>query len=405
MANDNTQMPLADLLEQLAIRERQLEQLQQAYVQLQASNINAAQGRLFKTVNHLATFTGIGEISINSFFSSVEYLLQSIQDPELKREVTRTIFYRTIQGQAKDAVINVPEPDNWELIKATLKLRYRPDTEPHQIYRRICDLRVNTISELAVEIQNIKYKTDELIVHHKNDNFIDLSNVESWLVNTVKEVTQGTLLDKIYEEKELGAILKIMMLRRYENSCIRYQYRKVRTNRNNAEAGPINKNQGNINQNSQQQNYRNFNQNNAQPNDQIIQQNYRNFNQNNVQQNNQQFSNNQNNRNQQQNYRYNNSGQFRQNNTQPNLRSNSGQSRQNQNYQQSGSHQSRLYRPGNAEPMEIDNLEADQNRNNDNDQYQGDDYNDNNDSNDQYSHHAEVNNTVFFMKQPRNAYH
>ncbi|KAH8232107.1 hypothetical protein KR032_003516, partial [Drosophila birchii] len=167
MAQENPQMPQADLLEQLAIREKQLEQLQQAYLQLQNNPPAnpAQQERLFKTINHLATFTGTGDISINSFFSSVQYLLQSIQDPELKREATRTIFYRTIQGQAKDVVINVPEPDNWELIKATLKLRYRPDTEPHQIYRRICDLRVNTVSELAVELQNIKYKTDELIVY------------------------------------------------------------------------------------------------------------------------------------------------------------------------------------------------------------------------------------------------
>nr|XP_036675925.1 uncharacterized protein LOC118878203 [Drosophila suzukii] len=145
MAHDNGQMPQADLLEQLAIRERQLEQLQQAYVQLQGNGNNPAQQeRLFKNINRLATFTGTGEISINSFFSSVEYLLQTVEDPQLKREATRTIFYRTIQGQAKDAVINIPEPDNWDLIKATLKLRYRPDTEPHQIYKRICDLRVNS---------------------------------------------------------------------------------------------------------------------------------------------------------------------------------------------------------------------------------------------------------------------
>jgi len=76
----------ADLLEQLAIREQQLEQLRQAYVQLQTNNTSTAQqGRLFKTISHLATFTGTGDISINSFFSSVEYLLSSIQDPELKR--------------------------------------------------------------------------------------------------------------------------------------------------------------------------------------------------------------------------------------------------------------------------------------------------------------------------------
>ncbi|KAM8718226.1 hypothetical protein ACLKA7_000928 [Drosophila subpalustris] len=38
MAHENGQMPQADILEQLAIRERQLEQLQQAYVQLQGDD-------------------------------------------------------------------------------------------------------------------------------------------------------------------------------------------------------------------------------------------------------------------------------------------------------------------------------------------------------------------------------
>jgi len=66
---------------------------------------------------------------------------------------------------------------------------------------------VNSVSELAVEIQNIKYKTDELIVYHMNDNFIDLSNVESLLVNTAKEMTKSTLLDKIYEVRDLNTIL------------------------------------------------------------------------------------------------------------------------------------------------------------------------------------------------------
>lgn len=211
-------------------------------------------------------------------------------------------------------------------------------------------------------------------------------------------MTQGTLLDKIYEERGLGEILKIMMLRRYENSCIRFQYRKGRPNRNNPETGTFNKNQGNVNP---QQHSKNFN---TPQNNQINQnQNYRNFNQHNQITNNQQNprnqDGNQNNRNLQQNYRYNNSGQFRQNNAQQNIRSNnSGQSRQHQNYQQSGSHQTRQHRPGNVEPMEIDNLESDQNRTTD-------DYNETNDSNHQCDQQAEVNNTVFFMKQPRNTYH
>jgi len=60
-------------------------------------------------------------------------------------------------------VINISKPDN--LITTTLKLTYGPDTK---------DLRVNSVSELATEIHNIKYKTDKLSVHHKIDNFIDL---------------------------------------------------------------------------------------------------------------------------------------------------------------------------------------------------------------------------------------
>ncbi|KAL7727249.1 hypothetical protein ACLKA6_016007 [Drosophila palustris] len=48
------QMTQADLLEQLAIRERQLEQLQQAYVQLQGGGNNVAQQeRLFKNINNI----------------------------------------------------------------------------------------------------------------------------------------------------------------------------------------------------------------------------------------------------------------------------------------------------------------------------------------------------------------
>lgn len=76
---------------------------------------------IFKMVNHLPTFTGTGEVTINSFFSSIEYLLSTISDENLKKEVVRIIFYKVIQGQAKDIIINIPTPDNWNVIKETLK--------------------------------------------------------------------------------------------------------------------------------------------------------------------------------------------------------------------------------------------------------------------------------------------
>ncbi|KAI8122659.1 hypothetical protein CVS40_6386 [Lucilia cuprina] len=162
-----TQAIDTSVLEQLARREQQLEQLHSAYLELQQQQQQPQQlpqqhqqynqlDRILKNVSYLPVFTGVGDITINSFLSSAEYLLSTIGEESLKKEAIKAIYYRNIQGEAKNVVINVQQPDNWTIIKKTLKLRYRPDVEPHQIYRRINELRVNNVSELAVELQNLK---------------------------------------------------------------------------------------------------------------------------------------------------------------------------------------------------------------------------------------------------------
>lgn len=186
--------------------------------------------KVLKEIRHMSNFTGSGDVSINAFVSSIEYYLNTIQDPELQRIATRTIFFEKIQGGAKDVIINLPEPDNWELIKSTLKLRYKPDTEPSEIYRRISGLKVNSVSELAVELQNIKYKADELAIYYKNHVYIDLTNVESLLVNAAKEMTQGVLLDKIIELSKLADVISVMQYRRFEDLCIRPEAKRIKTN-------------------------------------------------------------------------------------------------------------------------------------------------------------------------------
>ncbi|GBP08042.1 Retrovirus-related Pol polyprotein from transposon opus [Eumeta japonica] len=197
-----------NLTEELAHKDQQLERLRAAYMELQGQIQQQQQmqmqhqqqqpyqqssqlDRIFKNVSYLPVFTGVGDITINSFLSSVEYLLSSITEEGLMKEATKAIFYRNIQGEAKNVVINIQQPDNWAIIKKTLRLRYRPDTEPHQIYRKINEIRVNN-----------------------DDQYIDLTNVNSLLVNVAKEITQGILLDKIYEERDIGTIIDIMTKRR-----------------------------------------------------------------------------------------------------------------------------------------------------------------------------------------------
>lgn len=389
---EQAQIPPVDLVEELARRESQLEQIRTAYIELQQNQgrDNHTMQNLTKTINYLPTFTGTGDVTVNSFFSSTEYLLSTIDSDVIRREAVRMIFYKTIQGQAKDVIINLPTPDNWQLIKETLKLRYRPSIEPHQIYKLVANLKVNSVSELIVEIQNIKYKSDELSVYYKGEHYIDLSNVDSLLVNTVKEMTQGTLLDKIYEETNINDILKILTRRRFEDTCIRPEYRKFRERTNyrqwpNSTGQRVNQN---VNQN--QRNYDRFNNG----------QNYQRHNPQFHQEKNNNFNNNFNNsgRYRAQNNRDDNmSGQFRNLAQVGNPRPNSGQYRWNQP------------RQDRVEKMEVDNIERiynnpqvaghpnhkfSQNRlNSDRQSTEGPEIN----------YGEEINNTVFFMKQPLNA--
>lgn len=57
----------------------------------------------------------------------------------------RSIYYEKIQSEAKGAIIGLPEPDNWDQIKANLKLQYKPDVELVEIYKRFSELRVSTV--------------------------------------------------------------------------------------------------------------------------------------------------------------------------------------------------------------------------------------------------------------------
>lgn len=388
----------ADILEQLNRREQQLEQLRNAYIELQQRQPNYME-QINKNVAHIPIFTGTGDITINSFLSNVEYLLGTITSEEMKKEATKAVYYRSIQGEAKNIIINIQQPNNWEMIKKALKVRYRPDIEPHQIYRRIYNLRVNNVSELSIEIQNIKHKADELIIYYQNEHCIDLSNIESLLTNIVKEMTQGVLLDKIYDERNLGNIIDIMTTRRFEDNCIRPEYRKskfkedIRFKQNRI----LDKNGNNNNRQAYYQN----NQRNDQPN-------YR---------HNQHYFNNAQRPylNQNIEYRGGNSGQFRQNqqhlNRNQNTENFSNQMRRNyQNFNRGYQYnRSGQFRGNQVEPMEIDCIEMNKSR----PQRTGNlNLNHSQERWDQMGQSEgglmenpeEVNNTIFFMKPPQRDY-
>lgn len=343
MTNDVKIADNTELIAELQRKTQQIEQLAAAVQAMQAKEATLQyREKILKEVRYMSTFTGQGDVTINSFISNVEYYINGVTDPALRQLMVRTIFYEKIQGEAKNIVINLPRPDDWESIKGTLKLRYKPDTEPTEIYRRITNLKINTVSELSIELQNIKYKTDELIVYQGSNACIDLSNVESILVNTAKEMCQGVLLDKIYEERDLGKIITIMQSRRFEDSCIREEFRKTKNNfvKDVKKLYNFNKNKNhhedNGHLNDKFRNNHSYNKHFDSNFSDRQRQNYNgNFSNNNSGQFRKYFPNN-------------NSGQFRRPNPNSgNYKENSGQYRHQQNFP----------RPSSAEPMEVDNIQ------------------------------------------------
>ncbi|XP_037919546.1 probable cyclin-dependent serine/threonine-protein kinase DDB_G0292550 [Hermetia illucens] len=216
------------LQHQIQEREQQIHQLAEALEWLTQQQQSAEnRHRIMKEIQFMSCFTGSGPVSVNAFIKNVEYYLNNITDPNARKAATRAIYQEKIQGEAKNAVMGLPEPDNWDDIKSSLKLRYRPELEPAEIYRQITNLRGDTVSDLAIDILNLKYKAEEIILYYENDMNVDLNSAESLLVNVVKEMTQGVLLEKIYSLKSVNEIVKIMRERRFEDSCIRPEFRKT----------------------------------------------------------------------------------------------------------------------------------------------------------------------------------
>ncbi|XP_037911982.1 uncharacterized protein LOC119652113 [Hermetia illucens] len=127
-------------------REQKIHQLAEALGRLTQQQQSAEnRHRIMQEIQFMSCFTSSGPVSVNAFIKNMEYYLNSITDPNARKAATRAIYQEKIQGEAKNALMGLPEPDNWDDIKSSLKLRYRPELEPAEIYRQITNLRGDTV--------------------------------------------------------------------------------------------------------------------------------------------------------------------------------------------------------------------------------------------------------------------
>lgn len=118
----NREINMAETPEQQSLQaqhqrlmQQQIADLTVAFQNLRAQNnlMHNQPRNIMKEISYMSIFTGRNEISINSFISSAEYHLSTVTDPDQKKQMTRAIFYEKIQGEAKNAVINIPDPSDW----------------------------------------------------------------------------------------------------------------------------------------------------------------------------------------------------------------------------------------------------------------------------------------------------
>ena len=99
--------------------QQQFQQHQQSQQHQDQKQSNSSIENIMMAINYLPVFTGSGDVTINGFFCSTEYLLSTINEETLRKESVRMIFYKTGQGETKDVIINLPASDDWKLIKQT----------------------------------------------------------------------------------------------------------------------------------------------------------------------------------------------------------------------------------------------------------------------------------------------
>lgn len=315
------------------------------------SNPASVRERTITEVKHLTPFNG-KNIQVTAFIQAVEYYLNRLEEGPIKKLAVATIFLEKIQGEAKLAVLNINDIEDWQLIKAKLRQQYKPEYMPEELYYKISNIKVHSVSELLEKIYTYKNKAEELRIYYKDTEHIELTGIESLLVNTVKRITQGTLAYAIKKKNTFQEIVDELDCVDFEDNCIKNEYRIFENKNTNFTKRTQNLNTFNKNYKKSNYNYNNSNVPNARENNNRTIQN--NYNQNT------RFQRTGDNFNQSNNYRrqsgnYNNNF-YRNNNNQ--YQNQGGNYNQSNNYRrQSGNHTNTNNQNQNAVvPMDVDNI-------------------------------------------------
>lgn len=130
-------------------------------------------------VQKLRIFNGKDEFTVQEFISSVEQTFRICNDtPGLAQYAMGVIINEKIQGEAKRCIQRLGTNRNWDAVKRELRLHFRPREDYAELLNRCRSLRVSTLRELFDSVREINYKLNELyefdeakpITYHPTNN-------------------------------------------------------------------------------------------------------------------------------------------------------------------------------------------------------------------------------------------
>lgn len=174
-----------------------LEQL----VLLQSENRNS-----FQEISYISEYGGEPH-RLTHFVSIVDTFLRSFEE-QRRTEKWRLIYNTKIVGRAKELLLN-NQVTSWDEAKVLLTQHFRPLVNTKDISRKISNIKVSSIAEFCIKIEQILGDINSFALFESNGPEIK-KLLEATLVTKIKDIACGSLARELRSEHCIHSIKRIL---------------------------------------------------------------------------------------------------------------------------------------------------------------------------------------------------
>lgn len=187
----------------MATVEERLTSVVEQLVLLQTQNQANA---LIRDISYIPEYGGEPN-RLTHFLSVVDTHLKNVSQ-EKHDDTFKAIYNVKIVGRAKELLLN-NAVTTWDQAKLLLTQHFRPLYNNKDIARKIYSIKVSTIAELCIQIENILSDINSFTMFEPNRNSLR-SVLEATLVTKIKDIVCGNLARDLRAECDIHCIKNIL---------------------------------------------------------------------------------------------------------------------------------------------------------------------------------------------------